>query len=916
MRSILLFLGITLCATTAQAEVPQELNYNGFLTNAIGEAVHCPDAIQCTDNYGFAFSLYADEDSTQVLWQESHFVVPIYSGSFMIPLGSINGLSEEVLFEARYVGININGGVELMPRQAIASAPFALLAQTAENSLTAGDAQSLGGLEAGTYATLNDLAALQDGLNPIATEGLPADLADGDDDSLANFACADGMILQANATGAWVCAIPATGGGSTFSGDYNDLSNIPTDQDTLGALTCATGQIPKWEGTGWVCGLDIDTDTTIEDTTIANTTLSEAEVDAMVGNNGYAAQSGLDLEKSDRENADLTLQGNLNTLQAGLSALDPIATTGLPADLADGDDDTDTLGALACADGEVAVRAGAVWICGAAPTAPTGSLLNVVTEPAGANCASGGVRIDQGLDDDASGVLDTAEVDTIQYVCNGAAAAAGGTTPVIFGAEPPVNCTAAALEQQYFDTTIGGYRTCNGQLWIPDISTCGNAVLQPGEECDDGNSLLSDGCHQCLQLGPALCTETCHGTQSMQIYHPAPILLAYDAANSDEFGSSVAISGDTVVVGARYDDDKGSNSGAAYVYVRSGSSWSLQQKLIASDGAENDYFGSSVAIDGDTLVVGAYDADINGAGSGAAYVYTRSGNVWLQQDKLTGSDSVSNDHFGWSVAISGETLVVGARYDDLSCGSDEGSAYVFVRLGGVVWNQQTKLTASDGWCSDEFGRSVSIDGDTLIVGAPYDDDKGSNSGSSYVYRRTAGVWTESVKLVAPDGSSYDYFGYDVAVSGDTLISGAFGRDEAYVYVASGASWTLQQLLKPGQGDGEFGLSVAIDGNSIVVGTHYASPKGSQSGATYVYNRTGTTWVELHYVANPDGNTSDNFGFSVDVDGDFILISSPQDDDLGNESGSAQVFSIQPYCTTQGVCICEFGYGGDDCGTVL
>jgi cysteine-rich repeat protein len=898
----MLFLGVILCANAAQAEVPNVLNYNGFLTNAVGDAVHCPDIIQCNDSYGFTFNLYAEEDSTQILWQESHPGVPLYGGSFMVHLGSINPITQEMLSQARYMGVGLNGAVEMIPRQSITSAPFALRAQAAETSLTAGDAETLGGLEAGNYATLSDLASLEDNLNPI---------------------CAEGMILQANAVGAWVCAIPATGGASTFSGDYNELSNIPVDQDTLGALTCATGQIPKWEGTGWVCGLDVDTDTTIEDTTIADTTLSEADVDAMVANNGYAAQSGLDLEKSDRENADLTLQGNLNTLQAGLSALDPIATTGLPADLADGDDDS--LATLACADGEVPVRSGAVWICGAAPTAPTGSLTNVVTEPAGANCASGGVRIDQGLDDDASGVLDTAEVDTIHYVCNGAAAAAGGTTPVIFATEPPVTCTAAVLEQQYFDTTIGGYRTCNGQLWIPDISTCGNGVLQPGEECDDGNSLLSDGCHSCLQLGPDLCTETCHATQSMQIYHPAPILLAADGSNDDQFGYSVAISGDTLVIGSYLDDDKGDNSGAAYVFVRSGASWVVQQKLTASDGAADDHFGYSVAIDGETIAVGARYNDDGSSNSGSVYVYTRSGNVWLEQQKLNASDAANSDHFGWSVAISGETLVVSAPFDDTNCGSNDGSVYIFVRLGGVVWNEQTKLTPSDGNCNDEFGYSVSIDGDALVVGARYDDDKGGASGSAYVYRRTAGVWTSPYKLLANDGSGSDYFGSSVTISGDTVVVGAWADDDkggdsgsAYIYTSDGVNWLLQQkvVASDGAGSDHFGFALSISDETLVVGARYDDDKGSNSGSAYVYTRTGTHWTEEHKILNPDGNHDDYFSWSVSIDGNYILMGSRYDDDKGNDAGSAQVFSIQPYCTTEGVCICMFGYGGDDCGTVL
>ena len=172
------------------------------------------------------------------------------------------------------------------------------------------------------------------------------------------------------------------------------------------------------------------------------------------------------------------------------------------------------------------------------------------------------------------------------------------------------------------------------------------------------------------------------------------------------------------MVGAPADDGAGRfEQGSAYVFVRSGGVWSQQQKLEASDAATFDFFGFSVAISGETVVVGARsDERAAGRNQGSAYVFVRSGGVWSQQQKLEASDAAAGDVFGSSVAISGETVVVGAVLDDGAAGRDQGSAYVFVRSGGV-WSQQQKLEASDAAAVDFFGRSVAISGETVVVGA-------------------------------------------------------------------------------------------------------------------------------------------------------------------------------------------------------
>ncbi|MFC2041905.1 FG-GAP repeat protein, partial [Chloroflexota bacterium] len=319
-------------------------------------------------------------------------------------------------------------------------------------------------------------------------------------------------------------------------------------------------------------------------------------------------------------------------------------------------------------------------------------------------------------------------------------------------------------------------------------------------------------------------------------------LTAGDGSVEDWFGLSLAISGDTAVVGAYRDDDNGSDSGSAYVFVRSGTSWTQQAKLTASDGAGDDWFGSSVAISGDTAVVGAFYDDDNGADSGSAYVFVRSGTNWTQQAKLTASDGAAEDLFGSSVAISGDTAVVGADGNDDNGdddnGADSGSAYVFVRSGST-WTQQAKLTASDGSEEDSFGRSVAISGDTAVVGAYRDDDNGSDSGSAYVFVRIIGsTWTQQAKLTASDGAADDRFGLSVGISGDTTVVGAYGDDDngsesgsAYVFVRSGGTWTPHAKLTASDGAASdwFGLYVAINEDTAVVGAYRDDDNGSDSG---------------------------------------------------------------------------------------
>jgi hypothetical protein len=381
--------------------------------------------------------------------------------------------------------------------------------------------------------------------------------------------------------------------------------------------------------------------------------------------------------------------------------------------------------------------------------------------------------------------------------------------------------------------------------------------------------------------------------------------LATGGALGDEFGVSVALSGDTAIVGA-YGDDVGANAdqGSAYVFTRSGSTWTQQAQLTASDGAASDNFGISVALSGDTAIVGAYDDTVGAnAFQGSAYVFTRSGTTWTQQAKLFASDGASNDNFGFSVALSGNTAVVGAFGDNVGTNGDQGSAYVFTR-SGTTWTQQAQLTAAGGAINDNFGWSVALSGNTAVVGARR-DQVGANfgQGSAYVFTRAGTTWTQQAQLTASGGAVNDEFGYSVALSGDTAIVGAnlddvganFDQGSAYVFTRSGITWTQQAQLTAtgGAASDQFGGSVGLSGDTAIVGAQFddvgANP---EQGSAYVFKRSGSTWTQQAQLTATGGAANDFpfFGVSIALSGDTALVGALGDDVGANTNqGSAWFF---------------------------
>ncbi len=383
---------------------------------------------------------------------------------------------------------------------------------------------------------------------------------------------------------------------------------------------------------------------------------------------------------------------------------------------------------------------------------------------------------------------------------------------------------------------------------------------------------------------------------------PSQQLLAPDAMLGDRFGLGVAISADRAVVGAREGDSITSNTGAVYIYRREGHAWVFEAKIVADDGADGDLFGFSVAIDGETIVVGAPGVSGDESVSeGAAYVFVRSGDAWMQQARLAIAEPMELDGFGTSVGISDDTVIVGAPGIDGLGGADQGSATIFIRSGDA-WSEQAKLLASDAAAADAFAFSVAISGETVLVGARLDNGTaGNDQGSAYVFTRSGTAWTEQAHLFASDAAAADHFGFAAALRGDTALIGArldngsAGNDQgsAYVFVRSGTAWSQQAKLlaaDPGSLD-FFGTAVSLADNTAMVGARNDNgPAGNDQGSAYIFTRAGTVWTQRAKLTAPDAATLDFFGSAVAILGDAAVVGADLDDGMaGMDQGSAYVF---------------------------
>ncbi len=353
-------------------------------------------------------------------------------------------------------------------------------------------------------------------------------------------------------------------------------------------------------------------------------------------------------------------------------------------------------------------------------------------------------------------------------------------------------------------------------------------------------------------------------------------LVASDGAAEDNFGFSVAISGNVAVVGASGSDDQGSNSGAAYVYRYNGTVWAEEKKLLASDVKGFDNFGASVAVSSssDVVVVGAPE----GLRPGSAYVYRYDGKAWREEAKLVGLDSPGFRSFGSSVAISGDVVAVGDedRTNEILIGA--GAVYVY-RYDGSGWVLEAELLPSG--VAAALGRSVAVSDGVLIAGAPRSLFNGSSSGAVVLYRYDGSGWVEEATLTITGGHQFDNFGHSVAISGDSAIAGAWGRDvengedagAAYIIRYDGTSWVGEGelLASDGSNDDRFGYSVAISGDVAVVGAWQDNDNGFLSGSAYLFRREGTAWVEEAKLPASDGAPSDGFGVSIAMSDDVAVV---------------------------------------------
>jgi hypothetical protein len=391
-------------------------------------------------------------------------------------------------------------------------------------------------------------------------------------------------------------------------------------------------------------------------------------------------------------------------------------------------------------------------------------------------------------------------------------------------------------------------------------------------------------------------------------------ILASDAATDDRFGYEVALSadGNTVIIGAYNETTAFSNQGAAYIFTRSGSTWIQQQKLLASDAAGDDQFGISVALssDGNIALIGANIENTSpNTEQGAAYVFTRSGSIWTEQTKLLASDRVNGDYFGNSVALSadGNTALIGAQ---LVGAYSNGAAYVFTRSGST-WTQRTKLVAPDSSDFSNFGFSVALsaDGTYAAISAPFESGA-LNDGSVYFYVRSGFTYNFMQKILASDAASGTarHFGYSVALSsnGSTAVVGAraadilptFSHGAAYVFTRSGGTWTQQQRITASdsvEGEG-FGTSVSVsgDGDTVLIGSVQEFGVGSKNGSAYIFTRSGSTWTQQKELVASNPAIGDRFGSSVQLSSDcrVALIGADSEDTSPNtDNGAAYIHTL-------------------------
>lgn len=386
-----------------------------------------------------------------------------------------------------------------------------------------------------------------------------------------------------------------------------------------------------------------------------------------------------------------------------------------------------------------------------------------------------------------------------------------------------------------------------------------------------------------------------------------------------QFGNALAISGNTMVVGARFDNTTASQAGAAYVFVLNNGTWSQQAVLLAPDGAALDKFGYSVAISGETIVVGAYQDDTGFSDGGSAYVFVRNGTTWAFQQKLTPALQSANEEFGNAVGITVDSIIVGAHLSDLPSNADAGAAYVFQR-SGTTWTELQKLTPSAGTggpiLGDNFGESVAMSNGKAAIGASGDDTPQTAAGAVYVFTESGGLYGLQQKLTISNGTNGDRFGSSVAIENNLLVGGA--REDspvvgqtaygaAYIYEFIGASWVSQGKITASDGANadRFGWSVAVSNNTIAVGAREDdTTAGADAGSAYIFSRVGNGWSETQKLVPTDPVNGDRFGSGAALSNGTLVVGAAEKQlTAPNGQGAAYYFTLPPPKT-------KFDFDGD------
>jgi hypothetical protein len=362
---------------------------------------------------------------------------------------------------------------------------------------------------------------------------------------------------------------------------------------------------------------------------------------------------------------------------------------------------------------------------------------------------------------------------------------------------------------------------------------------------------------------------------------PEQKVVASNGEPHDAFGQAIAIRGTTALIGAV---DVNNWEGAIYVFTQSDGVWTEGQEFMADDGAPGDQatFGTAIVIDGDTAVIGALGATVDGhANAGAAYVFKETDGSWSQVAKLVASDPAENNYFGQVATIAGDNIVVGAYGATVDGNVLQGAAYVYSNIGGT-WTFVKKLVADDAVGGEFFGRSVAMSGTRALVGAPYASVDGTAArGAVYVFDGSTPDWTQSGKVVADAGDPGDAFGFSLAATPTHMVVGANGsngaKGGAFVFGDDGGQWT--QLARLVADDGvagdDMGYAVAIDGTTVIVGADRAAiGANTQQGAAYVFSQSGDEWPQTQKLVASDSQTDMFYGAFVALSDATALVGVP------------------------------------------